>query len=449
MIHNLYIINSQLHAFIAGSETLPDTITIRAGLGQDSENTTLYIHKEKCPLNIQPATIYDQITSLFSIAADSTLLSVTSTAVGASFTLNEFDNDIASDRIILMGPDSPPWHEFFHYMAPKYPAIHMDKLESCVLVKKAVVGINTKFKIHSFETEKLHKRGLEDTRASAFRSLAKNMRLVVEKEIGVDDETDATAHRPLLCFITRRGSTRRVINEQDLLNIFTLEKVNVATIDFQYLGINDQIKSVYQCDILVGVHHTLLAHMFAMKPGATVIELFPYGYHKNTFENLAQLLGLSYMKWQNTKKSSAVFDWEYIKNYGGVEGSADDIADRPIDWYKNKLISRRTSAQSRMYWRNQNTIVDIPSILQLVRIAIDRHEKYMIYMPWEQINNQLVEFKSACATASILDRILVLPLIGHRAVVDDADWDFSFRIPDFHWLPFEKYFDPTQFGIFG
>jgi hypothetical protein len=102
-----------------------------------------------------------------------------------------------------------------------------------------------------------------------------------------------------------------------------------------------------------------------------------------------------------------------------------------------------------MYWRNQNTIVDIPSILLLVRTAISkREEKFMIYMPWEQINNQLVEFKSACAVASILDRVLVLPLVGHRSTVADADWDFSFKIPDFHWLPFEKYFDPTQFGIF-
>lgn len=73
--------------------------------------------------------------------------------------------------------------------------------------------------------------------------------------------------------------------------------------------------------------------------------------------------------------------------------------------------------------------------------------RFLIYMPWEQINNQLVEFKSACAVASILDRVLVLPLIGHRvSVLGDADWDFSFRIPDFHWKPFENYFDPATYG---
>jgi hypothetical protein len=337
LIHNLYVIDSELHAFFAtGAEALPDTINIRAGIGHDSENKTLYIHKTKCPLNIQPSTVYENLTSLFSISNESTLLSVTSTAVGAWFTVNEFDveYDIENHRIFLMGnssfSDSSLWNEFFHYMAPQYTAAHLDKLESCVLIKKAVVGINSKFKIH-FWTESLHKRGRNDTRAIAFRSLAENMRKIVVRENGLDDDTEAVDHRPTLCFISRHGSTRRVINEQDLLSLVSEERVNVVTLDFQQLGINEQIKSVYQCDILVGMHHTLLAHMFAMKPDATVIELFPYGYHKQIFENLAQLLGLSYMRWENTQKDNAIFDWDYIKK--NIGSSAENIADRPIDWY--------------------------------------------------------------------------------------------------------------------
>lgn len=58
----------------------------------------------------------------------------------------------------------------------------------------------------------------------------------------------------------------------------------------------------------------------------------------------------------------------------------------------------------------------------------------------------MIEFKCACAMANILNRTLVLPLMGHRSETSDRDWDFSFRITEFHWLPIEKYLDVSKFS---
>lgn len=64
--------------------------------------------------------------------------------------------------------------------------------------------------------------------------------------------------------------------------------------------------------------------------------------------------------------------------------------------------------------------------------------RYLMFMPWEQLNNQLIGFKAACAMAHILDRILVLPYLGYRT---NNYWDFSFNHKDYAWSPMEKYFD--------
>jgi hypothetical protein len=64
--------------------------------------------------------------------------------------------------------------------------------------------------------------------------------------------------------------------------------------------------------------------------------------------------------------------------------------------------------------------------------------RYLIFMPWEQLNNQLIGFKAACAMAYILDRILVLPYLGYRT---NNYWDFTFNHKDYSWSPMENYFD--------
>ncbi|KAJ3089848.1 hypothetical protein HK100_007637 [Physocladia obscura] len=73
-------------------------------------------------------------------------------------------------------------------------------------------------------------------------------------------------------------------------------------------------------------------------------------------------------------------------------------------------------------------------------------EKFIMYMPWEQLNNQLIGLKSTCAIASLLNRTLVLPKIGQRKSLPtnttaDPAWDFSFSIAEFSWTPIQKYFD--------
>ncbi|KCV69330.1 hypothetical protein H696_03762 [Fonticula alba] len=135
-----------------------------------------------------------------------------------------------------------------------------------------------------------------------------------------------------------------------------------------------------------------------------------------------------------------------------------------------------------------------PAMLDLVRLELDAPEPatrigdlasdtratsagLLTYMPWEQLNNQLIGAKCACALARLLGRQLVLPLVGQRrhrppdreaaAPTDEdephgpghrhhardrgsdsgtgqaaAGWDFSFHVADYRWdWAFESVYD--------
>ncbi|KAJ3325043.1 hypothetical protein HDU93_002689 [Gonapodya sp. JEL0774] len=77
-------------------------------------------------------------------------------------------------------------------------------------------------------------------------------------------------------------------------------------------------------------------------------------------------------------------------------------------------------------------------------------------MPWEQLNNQLIEFRGACGVANVLDRVLLLPKVGFRQESGghQQEWNFSFDVESFQWEEWDRYFDlepptPTMETVFG
>lgn len=87
---------------------------------------------------------------------------------------------------------------------------------------------------------------------------------------------------------------------------------------------------------------------------------------------------------------------------------------------------------------NINDKKSLESLFNFISIITTADQnQYFMFMPWEQLNNQLIGFKAACAMAKKLQRILVLPYLGYRI---RNEWDFSFSFKDYSWFPMEKYF---------
>lgn len=91
------------------------------------------------------------------------------------------------------------------------------------------------------------------------------------------------------------------------------------------------------------------------------------------------------------------------------------------------------------------TLLDPLALANLLLNSVEfQKSKYLLYMPWEQLNNQLIEFKTACAIASQLNRILVLPYLGYRNTLysqQSSKGKVPFNVKNFQWSPIEFYFN--------
>jgi hypothetical protein len=251
-----------------------------------------------------------------------------------------------------------------------------------------------------------------------------------------------TAGRPNLLFIARRSHTRLILNEDWLIKELSKLPVKLIVKDFATLSLKEQICLVDLADILVSMHGAALAHVLFMRPGTSLVELFPYAFRKYIYENLASAMGVTYFSWQNDRPSRSRTHLDLVLQNRFTNMTEERIQKLPIVWL---------NMDSKNYWRNQDTIVDF-STVTVIKQAVARYhevtgvtpipEKYLIYAPWEQLNNQLIAFKSACALSVFLDRTLVLPLAGYHAIYA-FEKDRLFKPLLYSWQPLERYFDQS------
>ncbi|KAI3660590.1 hypothetical protein MP638_000130 [Amoeboaphelidium occidentale] len=236
--------------------------------------------------------------------------------------------------------------------------------------------------------------------------------------------------------IVRKSGKRGVLNMQEILQALKkYPNVRISTYDFDDEPFHRQLEIIDSTDILVGVHGAALSHIAFLRPGSAVLEIFPFGFRKTIYQSLARMKGISYSFWQNSYKENTIFHWEYVEANRFTNTSKEVIQNNPIMWH---------NMDSKNYYRNQDTIVNIPELLHVLNHLVrtqsnrDRHEseKYLMYLPWEQLNNQVIGLKSACAVSKMLDRTLVLPFVGFPFNSSD-----TFQPHLNEWFPFNQFFD--------
>ncbi len=243
-----------------------------------------------------------------------------------------------------------------------------------------------------------------------------------------------------LTIVVRRNTTRQILNFEDMVEAIRLQfsQLKIEVHDFGFYSFTRQIEIIEQTDILLSMHGAAMAHVVFLRPGSFIIELFPFRFRKTIYQNLARSLGIHYLFWENTYPDKTVFNVDAVLKHRFTDRSLDEIRRNPIDWY---------NMDSKNYWRNQDTVVTISEINHVIKNAIwfgqkdQSSRKFLLYMPWEQINNQLIGFKSACVVARLLDRVLVLPPIGLRKKErKQKQFRTSYFMPeDYEWRPFSEY----------
>ncbi|KAJ3170044.1 hypothetical protein HK101_011398 [Irineochytrium annulatum] len=425
----------------------------------------LFIHESEPPASFQATAKYIAEPTIFFSVLWSNLFRTIYAGVAAWYTLIEYKLFFSEHyRMVLMDRKPRPI-QFLHVLqsVTTHQILWLDDIEDSIY-RAAVIGLTREV----FVAE----RNLEDNENGRFTQRNRAFRLfcdALKTHILKHDTTHFPAHhlldphwllggvqpmalirrkQPQVTFVLREGQTRLVINELELINALKRLPITLNIYRFNELVLGEQIKVISDTDVFISMHGAALTHVLFLKPGAYLFELFPYKFEKHIFKNLAAVAGVGYVKWQNSRLSATRFNWNHVESNKFTEMPDSRIKALPIDWFVYSFLmiikSIRLNIDSKNYWRNQDTVVSVPEVVHTFQRILDdklsTNSKFLMFMPWEQLGNQIIGFKSACALASMLDRVLVLPHLGYR-VSKSQHQRTRFSAYDYEWTPFETYFD--------
>lgn len=424
----------------------------------------LRIHFRDPPLSLPSSLKYYPYgtTAFFSVMWDNMFRTMYA-GVSSWYTVASFGLAIGEDsvRMVLLDPQKPT---SFTPLIEKLSQTPLEWLENHgdALFKNAVFGITRRVLLPEIEVEAttLDHHPLRNTVFRKFCQLLKSKvlnppPLPATSEVRVD----VPNLRANVTLILREGQTRRITNEGALIQALSkLEHVNLRVHRFANLSIAEQLAIVDSTDVLVAMHGAALTHTLFMRPGTSVLELFPWVFRKTIYQNLANAMGVYYQMWQNDREDKTVFHWDLVERTRFSNRTKDSIVSRPIDW---------RNMDSKNYWRNQDTELDIEAIVKQVRILASRVEgrqivnsgaiarrapqhlqqRSLLFQPWgTSLGEQLDGLKSACIMASVLNRTLVLPHLatygGSKLMSNNDDEPGNlFKGYKMHWKPMERYFN--------
>ncbi|KAJ3381778.1 hypothetical protein HDU92_005127 [Lobulomyces angularis] len=253
-----------------------------------------------------------------------------------------------------------------------------------------------------------------------------------------------------LSLILREGETRKILNEDGLIEMLkTFSEFEVNIYRFSQLTLQKQIEIIDQTDVFITMHGAALTHLLFLKKNSFVVELFPYAFKKKIYSNLSKILSLNYLSWQNSDIKKSVLNFDIVKNNRLTFMPKKLIMQLPINWF---------NMDSKNYWRNQDTLINLDEVKYILKNNLletfknknqNSDVRYFIYLPWEQLNNQIIGLKSACAVSNFLNRTLVIPDLGFRNPNSNTHKklpsDFVFYKPaDYIWKNIDRYLNSTN-----
>ncbi|XP_022082194.1 protein O-linked-mannose beta-1,4-N-acetylglucosaminyltransferase 2-like isoform X2 [Acanthaster planci] len=175
--------------------------------------------------------------------------------------------------------------------------------------------------------------------------------------------------------LIRRESTRLILNEMDLV-LFVSQGIGmrVMTAGLEDFSIKELIELVTCSKVLVGMHGSLLILSLFLPARSMLLELFPFAVnpdHYTPYKTLVQLpdMGITYRSWRNWDLDRTVTHPDALPAYGGIQHLSSEEQIRILSSHE---VARHICCSNpewlfRIY---QDTVVDIPSILELLSVGL-------------------------------------------------------------------------------
>nr|XP_057913326.1 protein O-linked-mannose beta-1,4-N-acetylglucosaminyltransferase 2 isoform X2 [Doryrhamphus excisus] len=188
-----------------------------------------------------------------------------------------------------------------------------------------------------------------------------------------------------------RLTTRLILNEAELIMALAQTfQMKVFKVSLEEQSFPSIVQVVSGASMLVSMHGAQLITSLFLPRGALVVELFPFAVnpeHYTPYKTLATLPGMDihYVSWRNTKKENTVTHPDRPWEQGGIAHLEKDEQERISS---SKEVSRHLCCRNaewlfRIY---QDTKVDIPSLLEVVREAVKSQHGFKMSKPASKIH---------------------------------------------------------------
>jgi hypothetical protein len=380
LFSNLYVINRKFHVFLDNYSEFQEN-TVYSGIGQgsfififtsnlsereDGRKIPIYLHSvadlPKYAINLN---YYKTPIFLFSVLWDN-LFRTMYAGAGVFYTMARF-RFYFPDHVQLVLVDQMPTPRGFVSLLqaavdPGPKVMWWDSLKDGVY-KGAIMGISKDVIVEEISLEK-HFDWRFSLRNYAFQSFAERIKKNFRKNCKAEYRDSKI---PKVLLILRTGSKRNILNQQEVIDALSELPIQLETSVFSQISLNQQFCLIESSDMVISLHGAALSHVMFMKPKSFLIEIFPFSFRKTIFNNLANMMDVNYLYWQNNRWSNTKTFYNLIESNKLTNMTKERVQMLPIDWY---------NMDSKNYWRNQDTVIDVNSVLNVLVTIIFRCHKY-------------------------------------------------------------------------
>eukprot|EP00475_Leptophrys_vorax_P040562 TRINITY_DN7543_c0_g2_i2.p1 TRINITY_DN7543_c0_g2~~TRINITY_DN7543_c0_g2_i2.p1 ORF type:complete len:424 (+),score=102.56 TRINITY_DN7543_c0_g2_i2:161-1273(+) len=171
-----------------------------------------------------------------------------------------------------------------------------DSAQRSLVTFRNVVVVDRKGAHHNTLTNQLLKMD-----GAIYQEVKRNHQSLRDKIMraqGVKSSRNRTLQKLL---IVDRSEGRRSMNRTVFFELTSAlsatGKFELEIAQFEKMSFFDQIKAAEDADVIMGVHGNGLTHVLWMKPGSTLVEIFPAGMFVTDFEFLSEFAGLKHFAW--------------------------------------------------------------------------------------------------------------------------------------------------------
>lgn len=192
----------------------------------------------------------------------------------------------------------------------------------------------------------------------------------IKRRLGLENILSSTTDSSYVVLCSREHN-RLIINELDLsLAIARQLNKRVVRVSMATHSFKEQVQLISKASALIGVHGSMLIMAMFLPPGASLIELFPFGINPDNYtpyRTMVELPGMNiiYASWRNEIEENTVTYPHEAPESGGIyhlskEEQEDIMNAREVP---SHLCCSNPYWLYRIY---QDTVVDIQSLLSVI-----------------------------------------------------------------------------------